>query len=316
MSSATASTYNPVLGLLRGCVAFLVIVLNTVFWATYVIVVALIRLLLSPIKATQRPLLQAMDLTIDGWISGNRVLASALGIMQVDLSWQGAQPSREHWYLVVSNHQSWSDILILQNTLRHRLPPLRFFTKSQLIWLPGIGIAMWLLGFPYVRRASPEQLARNPELKSLDRQNVEAACVRFKELPTGVLNFIEGTRFTPAKHAAQAERGQAAKYDRLLNPKVGGLSFVLAGMPEHVQELLDVTIIYPGPAPSMWQFLCGKPKQVQMIAEVVEIPSVLRQAHYGDAEKQAMDAFISDRWRRKDKRLNVQAHAPLAPSTD
>lgn len=302
-----SSTQNASFGTLRGCLAFAAIVVNTVFWATYVILVAAVRWLLSPIAATQKPLLKAMDITIDGWVSGNRVIASALGIMQVDLSWHGAQPNRDHWYLVMSNHQSWSDILILQNTLRHRLPPLRFFTKSQLIWLPGIGIAMWLLGFPYVRRASPEQLAKNPELKNLDRQNVEAACVRFKALPTGVLNFVEGTRFTPQKHAAQAQRGQAARFETLLNPKIGGLSFVLAGMPEHIAELLDVTIVYPDKPQGMWAFLCGQPKRVQMIAEVVEIPSQLRRSQYADAERKAMADFIEARWQRKDKRLSQQA---------
>ena len=308
MNSATSQSYGTILGTLCGLTTSLAIVVNTVFWASYVIVVAAMRWLLSPLKATDAPLLRAMDLTIDGWVSGNRVITRALGTMQVDLTWRGAQPRRDHWYLVISNHQSWSDILILQNTLRHRLPPLRFFTTSQLIWLPGIGLAMWLLGFPYVRRATPEQLAKNPELKNLDRDNVEAACVRFKARPTGVLNFVEGTRYTPAKHTAQAERGQPARFERLLNPKIGGLSFVLAGMPEHIAELVDVTIVYPGPAPSMWQFLCGQPRRVQMIAEVVEIPSELRTAHYGEPEKTAVADLIEQRWQRKDKRLTQAAH--------
>ncbi|GIR63531.1 MAG: hypothetical protein CM15mP68_1970 [Pseudomonadota bacterium] len=53
-------------------------------------------------------------------------------------------------------------ILLLQTFLLDEIPPLKFFTKSQLIWIPFVGIAMYVLGFPYVKRVSPEQIRANP----------------------------------------------------------------------------------------------------------------------------------------------------------
>jgi 1-acyl-sn-glycerol-3-phosphate acyltransferase len=54
---------------------------------------------------------------------------------------------RDGWYLAISNHQSWPDILILQTILR-RTPAIKFFTKRQLLFIPFFGQAMWCLGFP------------------------------------------------------------------------------------------------------------------------------------------------------------------------
>lgn len=291
---------------LTGIAASIGIGINTVFWASYVLIVAAIRWLLKPLPASQKPLLKAMDLTIDGWVSGNRVMFRALGIGQVELDWVGAQPSRDRWYLIVSNHQCWGDILVLQNTLRHRLPPLRFFTKAQLIYLPFLGFAMYLLGFPYVKRVSAEAIAQNPALKTADRDNTMKACERFQALPTGVLNFLEGTRFTEAKHASQE-----ARFENLLNPKIGGLSFVLSGMPEHVHEMIDVTITYPGPAPSFWEFLCGTPARVRMRVDVVDIPGELRVPDYGPQEKARLADWIEQRWQAKDRRLRGIAPADV-----
>ena len=37
--------------------------------------------------------------------------------------------SRKDWYLVVANHQSWLDIVILQRLFNKKIPVLKFFVK-------------------------------------------------------------------------------------------------------------------------------------------------------------------------------------------
>ncbi len=170
-----------------------------------------------------------MDLIIDAWVGANRWMYSTLRLIDVQVSWPAAELSRDHWYMVVSNHQTWTDIVLLQSTFRWVVPPLKFFTKQQLIWLPFLGQAMYLLGFPYVRRVSREEREANPDLKNLDRQNTLEACDRFRTHPTAILNFLEGTRFTTDKHAAQD-----ARYQNLLNPRIGGLSYVLVGLEDEL----------------------------------------------------------------------------------
>jgi 1-acyl-sn-glycerol-3-phosphate acyltransferase len=181
-------------------------------------------------------------------------MLNTLRLINAEVHWQGREHlSPERWYLVVSNHQSWVDILLLQTYLLDDIPALKFFTKSQLIWLPFIGQAMYVLGFPYVKRVNREQIKNNPELRNADRENVLNACERFKNHPTSILNFAEGTRRTDEKH-----QRQGSQFKHLLKPKIGGITYILQGMDAHLDGLVDVTIVYPDEVPTFWDLLQGK----------------------------------------------------------
>ena len=197
---------------------------------------------------------QKMDRIIVWWTSSNRWMLNTLRLVNAKVHWQGREHlSPEKWYLVVSNHQSWVDILLLQTYLLDDIPALKFFTKSQLIWLPFIGQAMYVLGFPYVKRVNREQIKNNPELRNADRDNVLNACERFKNHPTSILNFAEGTRRTDEKH-----QRQGSQFKHLLKPKIGGITYILQGMDAHLDGLVDVTIVYPDEVPTFWDLLQGK----------------------------------------------------------
>jgi 1-acyl-sn-glycerol-3-phosphate acyltransferase len=203
--------------------------------------------------------------------------------------------------MVVSNHQSWTDILVLQNTLFEHIPPLKFFTKRQLLWVPFLGQAMWLLDFPYVRRMSREKIASNPELLRLDREATAEACARIRRHPTSVLNFLEGTRFTAEKHDAQTE----ARFDRLLNPKSGGLSQVLAALNDKLYQVVDVTIDYPQGVPTFWEFMQGRCPQVDVDITCRDIPHAIRDAADDEARRRATAEWVEALWIEKDGRLTA-----------
>lgn len=246
-----------------------------------------------------------MDGIIDVWVGLNRGLFALLGTTQVDIEWHGAEAlGRDRWYAVVCNHQSWADILILQNSLRDGIPPLKFFTKRELIWVPLIGVAMWLLGFPYVHRFSREQIAANPALARLDRDATIEACNRFRSQPASVLNFLEGTRFTEAKHAAQR-----ARYRHLLNPKVGGLSYVVASLRDKLHQIVDVTIIYPDGVPTFWHFLEGRCRRVHVVVNCYDLPAIAGNADAGEARRQ-LAPWIDSLWQEKDDRLSAARQPP------
>ena len=69
------------------------------------------------------------------------------------------------------------------------------------------------------------------------------------------MNFVEGTRFTAAKHAQQQ-----SPYQHLLRPKAAGIAFVLGAMGGQLRSILNVTVVYPGGARELWDFLCGRVK--------------------------------------------------------
>jgi len=163
---------------------------------------------------------------------------------------------RDRWYLVIANHRSWVDILVLQHVFNRRIPFLKFFLKKELFWVPLLGLAWWALDYPFLKRsASTEQ----------DLEAIRRAAEKFKVRPVSVMNFVEGTRFTDAKRDRQR-----SPYTHLLKPKPGGMTFILASMKEELQSILDVTIAYSGGTPTFWQFLCGRTRQVRV--RVREIP--------------------------------------------
>lgn len=282
--------------LLKGIAAIAFIVVNTLaVWVP--LTWWLLRLSWTRGEA-RNALKERMDKIVWWWTGNNRRMIGALGIVQPHIEWHDPEElSADRWYLVISNHQSWTDILLLQSYLYGALPPLKFFTKQQLIWIPLVGLAMYVLGFPYVKRVTKAQIKANPNLRTADRDNVLEACKGFNNHPTSVLNFVEGTRFTPEKQARQS-----AEYRHLLRPKIGGLDYVLEGMDEKLHRLVDVTIFYPGGVPTFWEFLQGRCEHVEITVQPHVIPQSVRNAR--DVERRTeLAQWIKSLWQAKDERL-------------
>jgi 1-acyl-sn-glycerol-3-phosphate acyltransferase len=122
-----------------------------------------------------------------------------------------------------------------------------------------LGLAWWALDFPFMRRYTKAQLARRPELAGTDIAATRRACEKFRQIPVAVMNFVEGTRFTPEKHARQG-----SPYVHLLRPKAGGVAFVLEAMGDVLRGVLDVTIAYPGGRPTLMDLLCDRVGEVRV----------------------------------------------------
>jgi 1-acyl-sn-glycerol-3-phosphate acyltransferase len=284
---------------LRGLLAITFLTIQTAFWCLPLYLIGLTRLAMPAGGATHRAISAYMERCVDGWVLCNRALFRVLRITTIDASFARADNlSRTGWFLILSNHQSWADILILQNIFLGLIPPLKFFTKRELIWVPMVGFAMWLLGFPYVRRYSREQLAKNPSLRDRDRTTTLRACDGFKVYPTSVLNFLEGTRFTQSKHETQD-----SPYRHLLLPKSGGLGYVAEALGKCMDNVLDVTIYYYGGPPTFWEFVCGQCPHVKVFVEGHGIPQPLTRLSR-DGGREELKCWVDDIWRLKDKRID------------
>ena len=283
---------------LRGVIAALLLALNTLFWCAPLFALALLKLVL-PFRALRLALDPAIHGIATGWISGN----SGWMRLTQPTRWDVAGTSDlayAGWYLVQANHQSWVDIFVLQHTLNRRIPFLKFFLKQQLIWVPVMGLAWWALEFPFMKRHSPAALRANPALRDEDRETTRRACAKFSLVPTSVMNFPEGTRFTPAKHAAQA-----SPYQHLLKPKAGALALSLHAMGEKFDSLIDVTIVYPHGRPSFWQFMCGRVPEIVMRVHRRPIPPAFCHGDYSaDAAFRAqIHGWLADLWAEKDAEI-------------
>lgn len=247
---------------LRGLLAATLLGLGTLIGFALMILPALLKLLI-PVESVRALCTRAISGVATGWVALNNAWIAAVGQADWDVSGlEGLSP--QGWYLVSPNHQSWVDILVLQRVFHRRIPFLKFFLKHELIWVPVIGLCWWALDFPFMKRG------RGKGAKAADLATTRKACEKFKKTPTTVINFVEGTRFTPAKHAAQG-----GPYTHLLKPKVGALSVALATMGDQFEALLDVTLVYPAGTPSFWDLLCGRVGPVSVRIQRREIPAEL-----------------------------------------
>lgn len=237
----------------------------------------------------------------NGWTGTNNLLMDTT----LNIKWDISEPSglsTNDWYFIISNHQTWTDILVLQKVFLNKTPFIRFFIKKQLLWLPILNIAWFAFDFPILRRYSKETLAAHPELRGKDLAQTQKSCEKFKLLPVTILNFLEGTRFTPAKH-----QKQQSPYQHLLLPKSGGFAFAIQAMDKKITHVLDVTIAYPEGRQTFWDFLCGKVHHIIVNIQPREIPSNLLSGNYTEDENYRMQFknWINELWLEKDKYLKT-----------
>ena len=191
---------------------------------------------------------------------------------------------------------------MLQHVLNRRIPMLKFFLKQQLIWVPVIGLAWWALDFPFMKRHTKDDLRKHPGRRLQDREATRRACEKFALVPTSVMNFAEGTRFTPGKHAAQA-----SQYRHLLKPKAGALALAINAMGEKFHSLIDVTIVYPAGVPSFWGFLCGRAPRIIVRAQQLAIPAAFSAGDYGGdaAFRMQFQQWLTTLWDDKDRQITA-----------
>lgn len=280
---------KPVIGVLT----FLVMCPSLFLWSGLMIPAMLLKLL--PIYPLQRACSRYCVWSARRWVGTNQLIFRALHDLpradaygQFELQ-QALEPGRS--YLLVSNHQSWADILILFNCFHGRVPFLRFFLKQDLIYVPIIGLVCWAMDFPFMTRKSG----------AADIATTRRACEVYKLDPVTVVNFLEGTRFTAAKQAHPKN-----PFKQLLRPKSAGLSYTLNAMGEQFAGLIDVTIVYqPTTRPLVWSWLCGEQHQVRVEASVSPLPVAMLHGDYAQdvSFRQRFQAWVNGLWAVKDARL-------------
>ncbi len=284
---------------LRIALIFLLIALSTVLHVVPLLLVAVIKALLpfQALRQASNPLLTGIA---ESWVGVNSWMLARLTDTRVVVQGDGALDNAGH-YLVIANHQSWVDILILQFVSNRRIPLLRFFLKRQLFWVPLLGLAWWALDFPFMGRYTKKQIARNPELAGRDIEATRRACEKFRSIPIAIMNFVEGTRFTQAKHDAQG-----SPYRHLLKPKSGGVAFVLDAMGSGLHGILDISIAYPGGIPTMMDLIANRVPEVRVLVRPRPLPADLMHGDYQNdrAFRARFQQWMKGVWQDKDADLS------------
>lgn len=273
---------------LRGAASLLLISLNVIVWTLPILLIQTLKLTVP--SNSWRRICSSMQNGIGAlWISVNNLNLRIFNPVR----WEVEIPQgldRTEWYMVVANHQSWVDILVLQRVLNGRTPFLKFLLKKELFWVPFMGLAWWALDYPFLERS------RNP---ARDLETIRRAAEKFKIAPVSIMNFVEGTRFRPEKHEKQR-----SPYRHLLKPKAGGLSFLLTAMGGAVTWILDVAIAYPDGPPTLWRFLCGELKTIRIRVRTIPIGGELLGDFAKDkAFRRSFTDWLNGVWEEKDRAM-------------
>ena len=282
----------------RGVIVFGALTVNTVVWFMPLMTLAILKLVI-PVARVRRGLTRVLMAIGENWVSMNAVILAGGG----SKSWSaqvGDELRRDAWYLVIANHLTWVDIVVLQTVLNRRIPFLKFFIKQELIWFPFLGIVWWAMDMPFMSRYTASYLAEHPEKKGKDMEATRKACEKFRDSPTSVINFIEGTRFSEQKRDARN-----SPYTHLLPPRAGGIAIAISSMGSLFDALLDVTLVYPHGIPKFWDMCCGD--YVRVIVDVRKRPiasHLLSGDYVNDREfRRELHQWLTRIWHEKDARI-------------
>lgn len=279
-----------------GCTTIFLFLINTIIWCLVILVITPFKFVL-PIPWVRLWIDRFLQLIASAWIKGNS------GNIELfhRIHWVLDLPpdlSKDKSYLVVSNHISSVDIVVLQHVFNSRIPFLKFFLKSELIYVPLLGFAWWALGFPFMKRHSLEYLRKHPEKKGEDLRTTIEMCKKFKGQTMSIVNFAEGTRLTPKKH-----QKQNSPYECLLRPKAGGMAFAIEAMDNQFDQVLDVTLFYPQGFVGLWDLFSGNLKEVHMHVRARPVPQIQGSYAQDATARQEFHQWVAAMWKEKDAKL-------------
>ncbi len=283
----------------QATLAVFILSITTILGFIPILFIGLFKLI--PNKKWQSLCTRAVDYIAMLWSGFNNFYVDKVQKIKLDITGLD-NLERKNWYLVVANHQSWLDIVILHRLFNRKIPVLKFFIKDQLKWVPLLGFSWWAMGCPFMKRYSKEYLAKKPHKKGKDLLSTHKAIEVFKRTPASVMNFIEGTRFTVSK-----QQQQQSPYTHLLKPKAGGISFVISSMGKQITSLLDVTIVYAEKKHSLWDFLSGKVRSVKIFIRQIPIPTHFMSNQLLEDKNihEEFKEWLNEQWAEKDKLITT-----------
>ncbi|HFO2558204.1 TPA: acyltransferase [Klebsiella pneumoniae] len=273
-------------------------ILVTIICSVPIIVAGLIKLLV-PIPAVWRSISVFCNFMMYCWCEGLALLLHLNPWLKWDV--QGLEGlNKKNWYLLISNHHCWADIVVLCVLFRKHIPMNKYFLKQQLAWVPFIGLACWALDMPFMRRYSRSYLIRHPERRGKDVETTRRSCEKFRAHPTTIVNFVEGSRFTEEK-----KRETRSPYHNLLPPKAAGIAMALNVLGSQFDKLLNVTLCYPdNHTRPFYDMLSGRLTRIVVRINLVPVGEELHGDYVNDKNfKRGFQRWLNGLWEEKDRQL-------------
>ena len=283
---------------LKGVLPFLAIIINLCFWIGPLTILALLRIIL-PFSLPRSSVYQMMTWIyyLAAWFDGIllfRIMGIHLEVTGIEQNYSGK------FYLIIANHQAWSDILIMQHLFNLKAPVVKFLAKREMIFIPLVGLICWAYDFPFLQRSSFKS-SQNRNTHN-DIRSLSLALTKFMRSSASIMNFVEGTRFSAAK-----SKRQNSPYKHLLKPKTSGLYTIFQTLGDQLDAIIDITIVYDSPRHDFWDFLCGRCKRIKIKADTI----TLKSASASDFSLSSLPDFetvaewINKIWEKKDNEIEM-----------
>ncbi len=275
-------------------------ILVTVACSVPIILAGIVKLML-PVPAIWRSISVFADFMMYCWCEGLALLLRLNPYLKWDV--EGLEGlNKKNWYLLISNHQSWADIVILCVLFRKHIPMNKYFLKQQLAWVPFMGLACWALDMPFMKRYSRAYLLRHPERRGKDVETTRRSCMKFRAHPTTIVNFVEGSRFTDEK-----KKQTRSPFNYLLPPKAAGIAMAMNVLGKQFDKMLNVTLCYPeNSLLPFYDMLSGKMTKIVVRVSLVPITEELHGDYVNDKSfKRRFQLWLNMLWSEKDKQLET-----------
>src|SRR5579859_4731119 len=291
--------------MIRGIATVVLLLANLVLVGTPVVLGGIVKFVVqftAPRSRFRTHVILFLAWIAEQWVANNDRIFERMLPTQWDIEGIPDDVRPDGHYLLMSNHVSWVDIVVLFHVFHRRMAFVRFFMKHQLIWFPIVGQGCWALEYPFMRRYTPEYLQQHPEKRGKDLETTRRACQRYRHVPVAIANFVEGTRFTDEKRD-----DQDSPYRHLLRPRIGGISYVLASLGDQLDAVFDVTIAYPGD-PTFWRFVSGKIATISVRVRRLEVPAEFFTSAITEPgpARERFKSWMDEVWREKDAILNLE----------
>lgn len=212
---------------------------------------------------------------------------------RIDIRVVGDRPRPRENTMVISNHQSMADVMVLLCLAWRcgRLGDMKVFVKDIVKYFPGVGWGMLFLDCIFVKRNWAQ-----------DQAQIDRLFGKFKrdEIPLFLVSFLEGTRLTQDKQAKAREFAKDRNLpvpEHTLVPRTKGFVASVGGLREHLDAVYDLTIGYHAdPAPTLASSFAGDVRRVDIHIKRHPIHSLPK----SEAE---LTEWAQDRFREKDQLL-------------
>lgn len=275
------------------------ITLNLTFWMVPLLILASLKLMI-PVRGVKDALYGMMlriymfAVRVDDFLF-KKVLGIRFEVNGLE------RLESEKNYLVIANHRSWADILVLQSLLIGVAPIIKFIVKREILFVPLVGLICWAYEYPLVKRSSMKSPRRLNDRGQMDLDVINRRLGNLGRHPTTIINFVEGTRFNLLK-----SKKTESSYRHLLKPRAGGLTYILNTFGSRIDYVLDFTIAYHTREPVFWNFLGGTCPKVNVDVQVIPMQEMLAIISSGKnaPEYPEVAAWLTGFWEGKDQKMD------------